>query len=123
MASQALKRKNKNQKNANANVQAALERKLERLKKVTGLGQDLRVVWAPDPDSKIHGECKENKLYIYDEDEKVALETLKHDFLHYHIHKRVVEPLVKHINLQKALIEDLIYSRVEELVDKLSKLL
>jgi hypothetical protein len=84
---------------------------------------DLKVMWAPNSDSKEHGEVKGNVILIYDEEKKTALETLKHEFLHYSIHKEVVEPLIKYINLEKALIEDLIYRRVEDLVDRLSKLL
>jgi hypothetical protein len=104
-------------------VQSALDRKLERMKRVTGFSQDLKVVWAPSSDPKEHGEVKGNVILIYDEEKKTALETLKHEFLHYSIHKEVVEPLIKYINLEKALIEDLIYRRVEDLVDRLSKLL
>jgi hypothetical protein len=104
-------------------VQSALDRKLEKMKKVTGFSQDLKVVWAPNPDSKEHGEVKGNVILIYDEEKKTALETLKHEFLHHSIHREVVEPLIKYINLEKALIEDLIYRRVEDLVDRLSKLL
>jgi len=75
-------------------VQSALDRRLERMKRVTGFGQDLKVVWAPNSDLKEHGEVKENVIFIYDEEKKTALETLKHEFLHYSIHKEVVEPLI-----------------------------
>jgi len=61
------------------------------------------------------GEVRDKTIYIYDADEEAAIKTLKHEFIHHQIHKEVVEPLVKHINLQKALIEDF--------ADRLSKLL
>jgi hypothetical protein len=104
-------------------VQSALDRKLERMKRVTGLGQDLKVVWLPNSGSKELGEVREGVIYIYATNPKAAVEVLKHEFLHYCIHREVVEPLVKYINLEKALIEDLIYRRVEDLVNRLSKLL
>jgi len=118
MTLQTLAPKNKR----SSDVQSTLERKLEEIKRVTGLGQDLKVVWAPNSDSKEHGEVKENVVLIYDVEKKTAVETLKHEFLHHCIHREVVEPLVRYINLEKALIENLIYRRVEDLVDRLSKL-
>jgi hypothetical protein len=92
------------------------------MKRDTGLGQDLKVVWLPNLDSKDLGEVREGVIYIYVKEEKAAVEVLKHEFLHYSIHKEVVEPLIKYINLEKALIENLIYRRLENLVDRLSKL-
>jgi hypothetical protein len=66
---------------------------------------------------------KGNVVYVYDEDEERALLTLKHEFIDYHINSDVVEPLIKYINMQKCLIEDLIYGRKERLVKRFLKLL
>ena len=62
-------------------------------------------------------------MFLYDEHEERALLTLKHEFIDYHITKEIVEPLIKYINMQKCLIEDLVYSRKERLVKRILRLL
>jgi len=66
---------------------------------------------------------KGDLIHIYDEHEERALLTLKHEFIDYHITKEIVEPLIKYINMQKCLIEDLVYSRKERLVKRILRLL
>jgi thermostable 8-oxoguanine DNA glycosylase len=122
LASQAIKHKNKKNFFEEVSIQSRLEKELEKVKKLTGLGNDLSVIWSPNKDLDKHGEVKDNIIYVYDEDINSALKTLKHEFIHYHL-KYIIEPLIKHINMQKCLIEDLVYRRVEELSDRLSKLL
>jgi len=100
-----------------------LHEELERLKGESGLGHKLRVRWVPNLNSDRHGEVKGDVIYIYDEREERALLTLKHEFIDYHINKEVIEPLIKYINMQKCLIEDLIYSRKERLVERILRLL
>jgi hypothetical protein len=104
-------------------VEARLEEELQRLKVETGLGDELSVKWIPNPDSDRHGEVKGTMIYIYDDCEERAVVTLKHEFIDYHISKEVIEPLVKYINVQKCLIEDLVYDRKERLVKRFLKLL
>ncbi len=123
MAQASLRRRNRKIAVSKNSVESKLEMELEKAKMVTGLGYDLKVVWAPNTASDKHGEVKAGVILIYDQDEENALQTLKHEFIHHHLNKGIVEPLIKHINLQKCLIEDLIYRRVEELVDRLSNLL
>lgn len=100
-----------------------LESELERLKIDSGMGYELSVRWVPNPDSDMHGEVKGTVIYVYDDSEDRALLTLKHEFLDYHISKDVIEPLIKYINVQKCMIEDLIYNRKERLVKSFLKLL
>ena len=104
-------------------VEARLEEELGRLKAETGLGSELVVKWAPKPDSDRHGEVRGFTIYIYDESEDRAFLTLKHEFLDYHITKEIIDPLVKFINLEKRLIEDLVYDRKERLVKRFLKIL
>lgn len=104
-------------------LESKLEGELERLKRESGLGHELRVRWVPNPDSDRHGEVKGDVIYVYDGREERALLTLKHEFIDYHISKEVVEPLIKYINMQKCLVEDLIYSRKERLVKRILRLL
>jgi hypothetical protein len=103
-------------------VEAKLDEELQRLKVETGLGYELSVKWAPKLDSDRHGEVLGTVIYIYDESEDGAFLTLRHEFVDYHITKEVIEPLIKYINVQKCLIEDLIYSRKERLVKRFLKL-
>ena len=99
-----------------------LDEELGRLKVETGLGYELSVRWAPDPRSDRHGEVNGTVIYIYDDCEDRAFLTLRHEFLDFHITKEVIEPLLKLVNTQKCLIEDLIYSRKERLVKRFLKL-
>ena len=104
-------------------TQRRLEKELRRLKRGLNAGYNLRVRWIPDEESKLSGEVKGTVIYVYEEDEVEAIETLKHEFIDHHITKEIVEPLVEYVNMQKSLIERLIYKRKEGLVDSLSKLL
>lgn len=104
-------------------VEAKLEEELGRLRAETGLGSELSVKWAPKPDSDRHGEVIGTAIYVYDVCEDRALLTVKHEFLDYHITKEVIDPLVKFINIEKCLIEDLVYDRKERLVKRFLKLL
>ena len=88
-----------------------------------GLGAHLRLLWVPHEDSDKHGEVKGDAIIIYDKDEEVALKTLKHEFVDHIYVKDVIDPLVKYINLQKNLIDDLIYERKERIVDKMVEIL
>lgn len=103
-------------------MEARLERELERLKRETGLGQGLRVEWSPDPGSAKRGEVRGGIIHVYDEDGEGALKTLRHEFIDHHVMRELVEPLVEYVNMQKRLIDGLIYERKERLVDRLSKL-
>jgi hypothetical protein len=72
--------------------------------------------------SRLSGEVKEDLIYIYDENEEIALETLKHEFVDYAISK-VVEPYKEVTNTLVAMINDDTYRRKEKLVGVLSQLL
>jgi hypothetical protein len=104
-------------------TQRRLEKELRRLKRGLNAGYNLRVRWIPDGESKLSGEVKGTVIYVYEKDEGKAVETLKHEFIDHHITREVVGPLVEYVNMQKSLIESLIYRRKEELVEGLSKLL
>jgi len=104
-------------------LESKLQALLEVLKVNMGMGYELTVKWVPKPDSDRRGEVKGTVIYVYDECEESALETLKHEFMEYHINKEIIQPLVKFINIQKCVIEDLIYSRKERLIERFLKFL
>lgn len=104
-------------------VQKRLEEELERLKALLNVGCSLIVRWIPSDESKLSGEVRGGIVYVYERDEERAIATLKHEFIDHHITSEVVRPLVEYINVQKSLIEGLIYKRKEEIVERLSRLL
>lgn len=87
------------------------------------MGAHLRLLWIPNEDSDRHGEVKGDAIIIYDKDEETAVETLRHEFVDKFYVKDVVEPLVKRINSQKNLIDELIYERKECIIKKIIDLL
>jgi len=111
------------QRKALLDLEPKLQALLEVLKVNTGMGYELSVRWVPDPGSDRHGEVKGNVVYIYDGSEERALLTLKHEFIDYCVSREIVEPLVKWINMEKRLIEDLIYKRKERVIEGLLKIL
>ena len=96
---------------------------LRRLERLFGVETGLTVRWLPDSGSERHGEVKGGVIYIYDERFEEAVSTLRHEFVDYYVSVMVVEPLIKYINLQKCLIEELIYGRKEIFVMKVLRLL
>ena len=104
-------------------IQNVLEEELERLKRILKTRYELNVVYAPDPSSKLDGEVKNGKIFIYAEGMEEVIKILKHEFIDHCVTKENINPLVHYINLQKTLIEYLIYRRKEEFVDALCGLL
>lgn len=103
-------------------VEATLEAELEKLKKLLNYGDQLRVKWVPDENSKVLGEVKGDTILIYVE-EKDAVRSLRHEFLDHYVSEQIINPLLKYINLQKCLIEDLVYDRKEKMVNKILDLI
>jgi hypothetical protein len=59
-----------------------LERELASLKKKFQMAQELRVEWMPNNGSK-SGEVIGTSIYVYEIDQKKALDTLRHEFIEY----------------------------------------
>jgi hypothetical protein len=79
-------------------------------------------VWIPDSHSKLSGEVKGNHIYIYEEDEEKAINTLKHEFLDYIISK-TMEPYERIANKLIQLTNEEAYRRQEKLTEALAKLI
>jgi len=101
--------------------QNRLSKELERLKRKLGLGYELTVEWLPGGKVEICGEVKGGCIYLYEEDEESALETLKHEFLDYLVSKSI-EPFEKVANLLIKMVNDEGYARKEKLVEILAAL-
>ena len=103
-------------------IQKRLEEELEWLKRTLRLGYELKVLWTPNSNKGLSGEIKGDFIYIYDEDEELALETLKHEFIDYAISK-IVEPYKEVTNKLISLINEQVYYKKEKLVEALSTLI
>ena len=97
----------------------ALVEELERLKATLNMGHELELKDLPNKNAKICGEVKGECLYVYDEDEKCALTTLRHEFLDYAICK-AIEPYKKVVNKLIELLNEEAYARKERLVEVLA---
>jgi hypothetical protein len=106
---------------ANGQIPELLEQALERLKDLTGLGRELKVVWKPGH-SKLAGEVVRNTIHIYVDDPDEALETLAHEFVEYII-ARPQKPLLRFINALSLLVREQAYQETDKIAEALSKML
>lgn len=102
--------------------QSVLEAELGRLKKILQLGYELKVSWEPNLNSKLSGEVRGDCIYVYDQDEKDAFETLRHEFCDYAVSK-VIEPYKDVTNRLITMINEDAYKKKEKLVDMLTDLI
>ena len=105
------------------NTEMRLKSELEKLKELLDYGDQLKVKWIPNKSSSVFGEVKGDSILVYVEGEEEAVRCVRHEFVDYCITEQIVKPLLKYINLQKSLIEDLIYDRKEKLVNKILNLI
>lgn len=99
-----------------------LEVELERLKRFSGLGLELNLVWKPNPDGALSGEVKNSLVYVYEVGEEKAVDTLRHEFLDYCV-SQAIEPYRKVTNKLIAILNEEAYKRKERIVEALVKLL
>ena len=104
-------------------AQRALEAELERLKRRMPFTEPLDVCWIPRSDMRISGEVKGSVIYVYDQNRKAALRTLRHEYLDCLLTRRVVNPLIAMVNTFIKLREREIYQEKEKIVNVLSDLI
>lgn len=102
------------------NLQLVLEAELERLKRKLCMGYELKVVWIPNGNDKLSGEVKGETIFVYEESENKAIETLRHEILDYIVSK-VIEPYKEVTNKLINLINEEAYKRKEKLIEKLAE--
>lgn len=85
------------------------------------MGHELKLKWIPNGNEKLSGEVKGDVIYVYDEDEQEALETLRHEFLDYILTKELIWPSQELINKLISLFGELLYERKEKLIEKILK--
>lgn len=103
-------------------MQKRLEAELKRLKKTLRLGYELQALCTPNNNSRLSGEVKGDRIYIYEKDEDMAVEILKHEFIDYAISK-VIEPYKQVSNKLISLINEDAYKKKEKLVEALTRLI
>jgi len=99
-----------------------LEAELEQLKRLSGIGFELKVVWEPSTDRVLSGEVKNNSVFVYEVDEEKAVKTLRHEFLDYCI-SQAIQPYKDVSNMLIRVVNDDAYKRKERIVEALMKLL
>jgi len=104
------------------NIQQRLERELESLKVKLSLNEGLSVVWKPTPSKDVSGEVKGRTIYVYENCEGKALDTLRHEVLDYCV-SQAIEPYKEVTNRLIKMINDDAYKRKERIVEKLKSLL
>lgn len=104
------------------NLDSKLEAELERLKRLLGLCHHLNVKWVPNNNGNLSGEVKGDCIYVYEEEEKSALETLRHEFLDYAV-SQVIEPYKEVTNRLISMINEDAYKRKERLIEAICRLL
>jgi hypothetical protein len=77
----------------------------------------------PDSGKSVAGEVRNGVVYVYEEDEVKAMETLKHELVDYLVTSKIVKPLVELVNLLIKSRESDIYREKEKIVDVLSKII
>jgi hypothetical protein len=105
-----------------------LQRELERLKNLSGLGFELNIYYCPTENSRLSGEVKNKVVCIYEQDPLKALDVLVHEFIDYLI-SNAIGPYIKAAHYYRKMINALIeefgeeaYSEKERVVEALKKI-
>jgi uncharacterized protein Smg (DUF494 family) len=108
-------------KNSYDDALRRLETELDHLKQKFQMGQELKLQWMPNNGPR-SGEVTRGSIRIYEEDEAIALDTLRHEFIEYLLTQDLVAPYKRLINKLISLFEEEMYDRKEKLVQKLQEL-
>ena len=106
----------------NSQVKLKLQEELDRLRRLSMLGSELRVAWEPNSKGPLSGEVRNNVIHVYESDESRAVDVLRHEFLDYAI-SSTIEPYKVVINELIKLINKSAYKRKEGVVEGLKRLI
>lgn len=105
-----------------------LDHELDRLKRRTNKGHELKVHWQPghicyNKEGKpLRGKVVGNVILVFDKDLQDAKETLQHEFIEYLVDK-AIEPYRNLLNNFMLYFQSVAYGKREECVKALSKLI
>ena len=85
------------------------------------LGLPLIVCWRPDNSKAVHGEIKNNMIFLYDIKEEDAWDTLTHEITEYKL-QSVTRPYRLMINSLIDALEKTVYAQKESFIDFLPKI-
>ncbi|MEM1558388.1 MAG: hypothetical protein QXG12_07335 [Thermoproteota archaeon] len=122
MKPRRMRQQTAERKRFGSSIQKALQLELEKLKRKTGMGQGLKVEWLPNRDLSLSGEVKHKTIYVYEENEVKAIETLRHEFIDYLL-SQAIEPHRSIANKLIQLLNEIAYRKKEEIVKAILKLL
>lgn len=100
-------------KNDKREVESKLQVELERLRGLTGLGLELRVIWSPTDVSHLSGKVEDDIIYIYEADSRMALDVLRHEYFDYLV-SVAIRPYEKAASLYRAMVNALVEKLGEE---------
>lgn len=112
-----------NERGQTKNVQRVLEKELARLKRLVPFEEALTVRWKPLLQSEISGKVVGKTIYVYDENPREAVNTLKHEYLDCLLTRKLVKPLVTLVNTFIKLREKEIYTEKERIITHLLKVI
>ena len=93
------------------------------LKQKFQAAQELKLKWLPDSTKSKSGEVIGGTIYVYEEDEATALDTLRHEFIEYILSTELETPYKRIINKLITAFEEEMYARKERLVERLRELI
>jgi len=97
----------------------AIESFFEQMQQIlVSLNVPLTVKWMPNPNKTIHGEIKQNILFIYDEKKNEAWDTFTHEMLEYKL-KKVTNIYRKTVNALIEVIQEIAYTEKESFIESL----
>ena len=96
----------------------SLQDELDRLKSITGIKKEFKIIWSPRQDRKKEGEVIGNTIYIYSTSSHMALETLRHEFFDL-IVSNAIKPYMNLVNALLSVIGESAYKNKEETVESL----
>lgn len=105
-------------------VETVLLKELDMLKTLFSAGHQLDLLYLPGADrtndrgNRLLGEVQANTIILYESDEQKAIHTLQHEFIEHMIKQRTAGYVLV-INMQKEIIETLLYGQDEALVETL----
>lgn len=103
-------------------VETALKKEFAKLKRQIPCDEVTSVSWKPKTGDNLSGEVLNGTIFVYDENQYDAIETLKHEYLDCVLTRKIINPLIATINL---FIEDKareIYKEKERIINSLLKL-
>lgn len=96
----------------------SLQDELDKLKTITGIKKEFKIIWIPRQDSSIEGKVEDDAIIIYSTSIEQALETLRHEFFDLII-SNAIKPYMNLVNALLSVIGENAYKSKEEAVESL----